>query len=82
MGKFTKINSKIDDLILISSGVSDYIMDIYRGKNFNFSKHYAIMPDMHNYLIYQRNIQNAKDINKIIEKIIVFYQILFWDLNY
>ena len=53
-------------------------MNKYRGKNFNFSKHYAIMPDMHNYLIYQRNIQNAKDINKII----VFYQILFWDLNY
>lgn len=65
---YKKINSKIDDLIFISSGVSDYIMDIYRGKNFNFSKHYAIMPDMHNYLIYQRNIQNAKDINKIIEK--------------
>ena len=31
---------------------------IYRGKEFNFSKHYAIMPDMHfKYLIYQRNIQ-------------------------
>ncbi len=65
---YKKINSKIADLIFISNGVADYVMDIYRGKEFNFSKHYAIMPDMHKYLIYQRNIQSTKDIKKLIGK--------------
>ncbi len=63
---YKKINSKIYDLIFINNGVADYVMDIYRGKKFDSSKHYVIMPDMHNYLIYQRNIQSTKDIEKVI----------------
>lgn len=70
LGQYEEVHKKLTDkilqLIFINGSVTDYVMDIYRGKEFDFSKHYNTIPDMHRYLIYQRNIQNNKNIDKIV----------------
>lgn len=53
------LSNKVDGLILISNGVSNYIMDIFR-EEFDLRKHYLVTPDIYININRQKEVQLYK----------------------
>lgn len=76
------LSSKVEGLILISNGVANYIMDIFRGE-IDFSKHYLATPDIYNCINKQKWLQLHKEYlvkekghNCFLSDVLLFFELM------
>lgn len=78
------LNDKIENLITVQLGVSNYVIEHNqeRGK-FDFAKHYNVAPDIHIYIVKQRNLQWMKRMQNKLQGHDLFFSdiLLFWELS-
>jgi len=76
------LSNKEEGLLLISNGVSNYIMDIFR-EEFDFRKHYLVVPDLYHCIGQQKWIQlnkeylvKKKDHNCFLSDVLLFFELI------